>query len=106
MPAPLTFKVNRRLLDEVVTVDDAMIVEAMRMCFQHLKVVVEPSGAVGVAALIAGRVRPGSGRTAVVLSGGNVDWSAFRDLIGRGDLGVAPAPVLAPAGNTAVGALL
>jgi threo-3-hydroxy-L-aspartate ammonia-lyase len=82
-PGELTFEVNRRLLDDVVAVDEAAIVEAMRFCFTRLKVVVEPSGAVPLAALLAGVV-PASGRTAVVLSGGNVDPADFAALLSRG----------------------
>jgi threonine dehydratase len=80
-PAPLPFRINLTLLDEVVTVPDRAIAEAMRLCFTHLKVVVEPSGATALAALAAGRVQPASGRMAVVISGGNVDWTRFRALI-------------------------
>jgi threo-3-hydroxy-L-aspartate ammonia-lyase len=80
-PGELTFAVNARLLDEVVTVSEAAIVEAMRFCFSRLKVVVEPSGAVALAALLSGVVRP-AGRTAVVLSGGNVAPADFAALAG------------------------
>jgi threo-3-hydroxy-L-aspartate ammonia-lyase len=81
-PGELTFEVNRRLLDDVVAVDEAAIVEAMRFCFTRLKVVVEPSGAVPLAALLTGAV-PAGGRTAVVLSGGNVDPVGFAALLSR-----------------------
>ena len=81
-PGELTFEVNRRLLADVAAVDEAAIVEAMRFCFARLKVVVEPSGAVPLAALLTGAVRPG-GRTAVVLSGGNVDPADFAALLRR-----------------------
>jgi threo-3-hydroxy-L-aspartate ammonia-lyase len=83
-PGELTFEVNRRLLDDVVTVDEAAIVEAMRFCFTRLKVVVEPSGAVPLAALLTGAVRAGGRATAVVLSGGNVDPADFAALLSRG----------------------
>jgi len=80
-PGELTFPVYHRLLDDVVTVDDDEIAAAMRLCFELLKVVVEPSGAVALAALMAGRI-PGSGASVgVVLSGGNVDPTRFADLI-------------------------
>jgi threonine dehydratase len=79
-PGDLTFGVNRRLLDDVVTVDDAAIVEAMAFCFTRLKVVVEPSGAVPVAALLTGAVAPRP-RTAVVLSGGNIAPADFAALL-------------------------
>jgi threonine dehydratase len=80
-PGELTFAVNARLLDDVVTVSEAAIVEAMRFCFSRLKVVVEPSGAVALAALLTGAVTP-AGRTAVVLSGGNIAPADFAVLAG------------------------
>lgn len=85
-PALLPFRVNRRLLDDIVLVDDAAIARAMQLCFRHLNVVVEPSGATALAALVTGgvgRCAGEPGRTAVVLSGGNVDWATFRDLLER-----------------------
>ena len=87
VPGELTFEVNRRLVDEVVTVTDREIVVAMRLLFERLKVVVEPSGAVGVAALLARRV-PGVGRRAgVILSGGNIGARRFAELVGSGAVG-------------------
>jgi threonine ammonia-lyase medium form len=87
VPGELTFEVNRRLVDEVVTVTDREIVEAMRLLFERLKVVVEPSGAVGVAALLARRT-PGVGRRAgVILSGGNIGARRFAELVGSGAVG-------------------
>jgi len=82
-PGELTFEVNRRLLDDVVAVDEAAIVEAMRFCFTRLKVVVEPSGAVPLAALLTGTVRADGRVTAVVLSGGNVDPADFAALLAQ-----------------------
>ena len=82
-PGELTFAVNRRLLDDVVAVGETAIVEAMRFCFTRLKVVVEPSGAVPLAALLTGVVPAGRRRTAVVLSGGNVDPADFAALLSR-----------------------
>ena len=81
-PGELTFEVNRRLLDDVVTVSDEEIVEAMAFLFDRMKLVTEPSGAVGVAALLAGRTGPG--RTGVVISGGNVGVGRFAALLGGG----------------------
>lgn len=83
VPGEVTFEVNRRLVDEVVTVTDAGIVEAMRFLFERLKVVVEPSGAVGVAALLAGAVPAGGRRVGVILSGGNIGAERFGKLIER-----------------------
>jgi threonine dehydratase len=73
MPGALTFEVNRRLLDGIVTVTDEEIVEAMRFLVDRVKTVTEPSGACALAALLAGRVEGTAGaRVGVVLSGGNV----------------------------------
>ncbi len=80
-PGELTFEVNRRLVDEVVTVTDAEILDAMAFLFDRMKIVTEPSGAVGVAALIAGRVDAGGGRVGVVVSGGNVGVARFAELL-------------------------
>jgi threonine dehydratase len=66
-----TLRIAQASVDEIVTVSEDGIVAAMRLLFEALKVVVEPSGAVPVAALLEGRVR--GARIAVVLSGGNVD---------------------------------
>jgi threonine dehydratase len=79
-PGELTFEVTRRLVDEIVTVTDDEILEAMAFLFDRLKLVTEPSGAVGVAALLAGRVSGGS--VGVVISGGNVGVSRFAALLG------------------------
>ena len=80
-PGELTFSVNSRLLDAVVTVPEAAIIEAMRYCFTRLKIVVEPSGAVPLAALMTGAAGPG-GTTAVVISGGNIAPADFCALTG------------------------
>jgi threonine ammonia-lyase medium form len=81
-PGELTFPLNRELVDEIVTVADEEIVEAMTFLFDRLKLVVEPSGAVGVAALLEGRV-PGE-RVGIVLSGGNVGAARFAELVRAG----------------------
>jgi threonine dehydratase len=81
-PGALTFEVNRRLVDEVVTVSDAQIMRAMAFAFERLKTVLEPSGASGLAALLAGRVPARGGRIGVVLSGGNVGAARFAELVG------------------------
>jgi threonine dehydratase len=85
IPGELTFEVNRRLVDEMVAVTDDEILDAMGFLFDRMRVVVEPSGAVGVAALLAGKVRspaPGNARVGVILSGGNVDVARFAALMG------------------------
>jgi threo-3-hydroxy-L-aspartate ammonia-lyase len=87
-PGRLTFPVIQRLVDDIVTVRESQIVEAMVFLFDRLKIVVEPSGAVGVAALLAGCLPDVTGRTVgVILSGGNVDAARFRSLTAGGVAG-------------------
>jgi threonine dehydratase len=80
-PGELTFAVNRRLVDEIVTVTDEEIVDAMAFLFDRLKVVAEPSGAVGIAALLAGKLDLRGHEVGVVLSGGNVGAARFAELV-------------------------
>ena len=80
-PAPLPWEVNKVLLDEVITVTDDSIAQAMNWAFEHLKIVAEPSGAVALAAL-AGTGLP-SGQTGVVISGGSVDLRTFEAITCR-----------------------
>lgn len=81
-PGMLTFTLNRRLLTDVLSVTDDEVRAAMRFAFEELKLVVEPGGAVGLAALLSGRFQPqGEGAIGVVLSGGNVDPEWFCELI-------------------------
>lgn len=74
-----TWPVVRDKVDRIVTVGDDEIVAAMRLVFERMKLVVEPSGAVSVAAALSDVLRsmPGLGRVGVVISGGNVDVSAL-----------------------------
>ncbi|MBP0459478.1 pyridoxal-phosphate dependent enzyme [Streptomyces montanisoli] len=82
IPGELTFSVNQRLVDGIVLVSDDEIRAAMRLAFERLKTVIEPSGATGLAALLAGRVDGGAKRIGVILSGGNVDARRFAELCG------------------------
>jgi threo-3-hydroxy-L-aspartate ammonia-lyase len=83
-PGELTFEVNRRLVDEIVTVSDGQIVDAMRLLFERLKVVAEPSGACTLAALLAGKVDvPAGARVGLILSGGNVSAARFAELLAQ-----------------------
>ncbi len=68
-------------LDDVVTVPDASLPDAMRFLLDRHKLVTEPSGAITVAALLSGRVK-GQGDTVCVLSGGNIDWDGLQELLG------------------------
>ena len=76
------FELLRRLVDDVVTVSEVEIVAAMRVVLDDLKLLIEPSSAVPVAALLAGRFGKAS-RVGIVLSGGNVDLGLCSFLSGR-----------------------
>jgi threonine dehydratase len=78
-PGELTWQVNSELVDDFVSVSDEELVEAMAFLFDRLKIVVEPSGAAGVAALLGEQIA--RGRVAIVLSGGNVGAARFAELI-------------------------
>jgi threo-3-hydroxy-L-aspartate ammonia-lyase len=81
-PGELTFDLNRVLADEIVTVSDAELVEATRFAFERLKLVVEPGGAAGLAALLSGKLGTGTDqKIGVILSGGNVDPGRFGSLM-------------------------
>ncbi len=71
--APITFAILRRALDGILLVDEAEIVAAMRLLWERLKLVVEPSAAVGLAAVLRERGRFAGQRVGVVISGGNLD---------------------------------
>jgi threonine dehydratase len=81
-PGALTFAVMKELVDEVAVVTDEQIIAAMTFLFERLKVVVEPSGACALAAVLAGAVDvPAGSRIGVVLSGGNVDAGVLAETI-------------------------
>ncbi|WP_207539712.1 threo-3-hydroxy-L-aspartate ammonia-lyase [Sabulicella rubraurantiaca] len=77
----LNFRVMRRLVDDVVTVTDEEIVVAMRFLASRMKLVVEPTGALPVAALLAGKVDVAGSTVGAIISGGNVDLDRFARLI-------------------------
>ncbi len=79
IPGEITFGVISSMVDEIVTVSDAEIRDAMRFLFERMKLVVEPSGASAFAAVLAGRVA--GGPIGVVLSGGNVSAERFGELL-------------------------
>ena len=72
-PGEITFPIVREHVEEIVLVSDDEILDAMRFAFLRLKLVVEPSGAVPLAALLAGRIGGSGDRIGLVISGGNVD---------------------------------
>lgn len=81
-PGRLTWPVTSELAREFVTVSDDQIVNAMRVLFDHAKLVVEPSGASALAAVLAGRVDVAGKRVGVTLSGGNIGLARFAELVG------------------------
>jgi threonine dehydratase len=80
----LTFPLVRDLVDDMVTVGDGQVVEAMRLLWERMKLVVEPTGALGLAAALAGAVEVAGKRVGVILSGGNVDLAAALGLFAAG----------------------
>ena len=81
IPGELTFSVNQRLVDDIVLVSDDEIRAAMRFAFERLKIVVEPSGATALAALLAGRLENVPARVGLILSGGNIGHARFAELL-------------------------
>jgi threonine dehydratase len=71
------FRVVTALVDDVVTVPESAIVAAMRLIWERLRIVIEPSAAVPVAALLEREVRLEGGRAGVILTGGNVDLDSL-----------------------------
>ncbi|WP_445489262.1 threonine ammonia-lyase [Rhodopseudomonas sp. RCAM05734] len=81
MPGELTFAVNERLLAQGVVASDAEVGEAVKFAFRELKLVAEPGGAVGLAALLSGRFEARGKIVVIVMSGGNVDADLYAKLI-------------------------
>jgi threo-3-hydroxy-L-aspartate ammonia-lyase len=80
-PGAITFPLNQRLVDAIALVSDEEIIDAMRFAFERLKIVLEPSGATGLAALMAGHLEGLPRRIGIIASGGNVDAQRFAELI-------------------------
>lgn len=83
-PGRLTFAINRRRLAGGLTVSDAAVARAMAAAFTYLKLVLEPGGAVALAAVLDGAFDGRGGTVAVVCSGGNVDAKTFAAALRRG----------------------
>ena len=81
IPGEITFAINSRLLTEGITATDAEVGGAVGFAFRELKLVVEPGGAVGLAALLAGHIDASEKAVVIVLSGGNVDADLYARLI-------------------------
>lgn len=82
-PGQLPFSIIRELVDDVVTVSEDALARALIFLLERAKLVVEPAGAVGVAAIMEGKIE-NPGNTAVILSGGNVDPMLMLKVIQRG----------------------
>tara|TARA_R110002073_G_scaffold72730_2_gene178156 strand:- start:1124 stop:2128 length:1005 start_codon:yes stop_codon:yes gene_type:complete len=89
-PGPTTFAVMQNCLDSVQTITDEQALYAVRYAWEKLKLVVEPGGAVALAALLFGKIEAADGPICLLLSGGNVDAETFHQA-----LTVAPAGALA-----------
>jgi threonine dehydratase len=76
-PGELTFEINMRSLAGVLTVTDQEVRSAIRFAFRNLKLVIEPGGAVALAAVLSGKLETAGKTTAIVLSGGNIDPELF-----------------------------
>jgi threonine dehydratase len=82
-PGELNFEIVRRVVDDVVTVSEDDMAQALLVLLERAKLVVEPAGAVGVAAILSGQV-VASGTTVVILSGGNIDPMIMERVISHG----------------------
>lgn len=82
-PGAIPFELIKKHIDKVVTVNDSQIASAIVALLERSKQVVEPAGAVAVAALMFGKVKP-KGKTVAVLSGGNIDPLLLQKVIGHG----------------------
>lgn len=80
-PGEITFEINRRLLAGGLSVTEDEVRDAMRFAFNRLKLVVEPGGAVALAAVLSGKIATQGKTTAITLSGGNVDPALFASIL-------------------------
>ena len=82
IPGVITFAINQRLLSQGVTASEAQVGAAVAFAFREMKLVVEPGGAVALAALLAGQIDAHGKTVVIVLSGGNVDAEMHARLVG------------------------
>jgi threonine dehydratase len=80
-PGALTFPINKALLSGGLCVSDDEVSAAMRFAFEHMKLVIEPGGAVALAAILHGKAPPHGGDVAVVVSGANVDPELYAAIL-------------------------
>ncbi|MBL0173167.1 MAG: threo-3-hydroxy-L-aspartate ammonia-lyase [Gemmatimonadaceae bacterium] len=79
--SPMTFTIIRRDVDDIVTVTDAQLVDAMRFFAERMKLIVEPTGCLGLAAVCDAGASLRGARVGVIVSGGNVDLPRFAQLL-------------------------
>jgi threonine dehydratase len=80
-PGALTFPITRRNTEKVLTVSDDELIETLRFILLRMKILVEPTGALGAAAAFSGKLPPEVKRIGIVLSGGNIDPDALARLL-------------------------
>jgi threonine dehydratase len=80
-PGAITFELNRRMLAGGISVSDDEAIAAMKFAFGNLKLVLEPSGATALAALLTAKIDVRDKTVAVICSGGNVDAEVFREAL-------------------------
>ncbi|TKJ23367.1 MAG: hypothetical protein CEE43_03640 [Promethearchaeota archaeon Loki_b32] len=76
-----TFKFIQKYVDQIVTVSEIDIIEAMRFLWRRMKIIVEPSGAVPLAALLSKKILVNNKKVGAILSGGNIDLEPFFQLL-------------------------
>ena len=81
IPNEVTFPINLDLLAGGLVASDAEVRDAMRFAFEHYKIVVEPGAAVGIAAVLSGRIDIRGQAIATVVTGGNIDPARFCALL-------------------------
>ena len=83
MPGEITFAINQDHVTKGLVVNDDEVLDAMAMAWAHLKLVVEPGGAVALAAALSGKINTAGKTTVVVASGGNVDHAIYKQALAR-----------------------
>ena len=80
-PGKLTFPINQQQIKTIFTVDDDNVIEALKFTYDELGIILEPSGAVGLALILKGDFTPSGKNVVIVFSGGNIDISQHQKLI-------------------------
>jgi threonine dehydratase len=78
---PNTFKVVMKYVDDIITVSEEEIVDAMQFLWERMKLVIEPSGAVSLAGVLSGQINVKNKCVGIIISGGNIDLTSFFDKI-------------------------